>query len=231
MIDANKVKYFWEMRGEQFSKIPFESIANLEENPELLALKVKIETEQVLPRLQLHDRLTILDLGAGVGQWAFRFAPHVKSVTAVEYSKSLANIGIKKLHDNKIDNVKFVISPAENFNTNELFDVIFVSGLFVYMNDDQVEKLIPKFSKWVKQGGIVFLRDGVSILNIRHCIKDNFSSVLKTNYSALYRTRDEYVNLFACNDFSLIEDRQMFDEGCPLNKYPETRLWYYIFRR
>jgi len=68
-------------------------------------------------------------------------------------------------------------------------------------------------------------------LNIRHCIKDNFSSVLKTNYSALYRTRDEYVNLFACNDFSLIEDRQMFDEGCPLNKYPETRLWYYIFRR
>lgn len=231
MIDENKVKFFWEMRGEQSSKVPFESIGNLEEDPELLALKVKLEIEQVLPKLQLNDKLTILDLGAGVGQWTFRFAPYVKHVTAVEYSESLANIGIKKLYDSGVSNVKFVISPAEYFNTNEQFDVVFVSGLFVYLNDSQALKLMSNFSNWVKPGGMVFLRDGTSILNGRYYIKDRYSPVLKTNYSAIYRTRDEYLNFFICNGFTLIEDKQMFDEGCPLNKYHETRLWYYIFQK
>ena len=30
--------------------------------------------------------------------------------------------------------------------------------------------------------------------------------------------------------FDLIEDENMFDDGCPLNKYPETRLRIYRFR-
>jgi ubiquinone/menaquinone biosynthesis C-methylase UbiE len=230
MIDANKVKYFWEMRGKQFYKLPFESIANLEEDSELLALKVKLETEQVLPRLQLHDKLTVLDLGAGVGQWTFRFAPHVQYVTAVEYSSSLANIGIKKLHDDKIGNVQFIISPAEEFESLEQFDIVFISGLYVYLTDGQVERLMSKFSNWVKPGGMIFLRDGTSTLNGRYYIQDRYSPVLKTNYSAVYRTREEYLIFFVNNGFVLAEDGQMFDEGCPLNKYPETRLRYYIFR-
>jgi hypothetical protein len=82
---------------------------------------------------------------------------------------------------------------------------------------------------FVKPGGTVFLRDGTSIRQQRHEICDRYSELLKANYSAIYRTRSEYLELFRAKGFQCIEDGQVFSEGCPLNKYPETRLRYYIF--
>jgi ubiquinone/menaquinone biosynthesis C-methylase UbiE len=142
MIDAGNVKRFWEARGNKLGEVPFESIANLEEDPKLLELKMKLEQERVLPLLPLRPEATLLDLGAGVGQWTFRFAPLVRRVVAVEYSASLAEIGRKEAARRGTHNVDFVVSPAEAFETEERFDIVFVSGLFVYLTDPQCERLM-----------------------------------------------------------------------------------------
>lgn len=229
MLNPNKIKNFWENRGTKYQKIPFESISNLEECPELLQEKIDIEKTQVLPRLHLHADQTVLDLGAGVGQWTFRFAPLVKKVVAVEYASTQVKLAKKTLLQNKIFNVKYIESPAEDFETNEKFDLIFISGLFVYMIDEQVSKLLPKLRNWIKPKGIIFLRDGTSILQTRYIIEDKFSENLKSEYSAIYRTRNEYLELFNAAGYNLLEDDQMFPEGFRLNKYPETRLRFYSF--
>jgi hypothetical protein len=80
-------------------------------------------------------------------------------------------------------------------------------------------------------GGTLLLRDGTSILpGRRHEIDNRFSQHLQEYYSAIYRTREEYVALFAREGLELVLDGQMFKEPSPLNKYPETRLRYYVFR-
>ncbi|WP_323018057.1 hypothetical protein [Castellaniella sp.] len=74
------------------------------------------------------------------------------------------------------------------------------------------------------------LRDGMGVAG-RHEINDRFSEHLKEQYSATYRTRDEYVRQFESVGLSLLRDENMFLEGHPLNKYPETRLHLFLFER
>lgn len=228
MIDPDKVKSFWETRSEKLGKLPFESIANLEEKPELLDLKIKLEQECILPLLPLTAQSNVLDLGAGVGQWTFRFAPLVKHVTAVEYMDSLANIGRQEVKKRGLTNVEFITSAAENFLSTNRFDVIFISGLFVYLNPDQAAQLMQHLPQLLQKNGTLLVRDGTSILSDAHHINNRYSTILNEQYSAFYRTRDQYAAMFEQAGFHLAQDGQVFEEGCPLNKFPETRLRYYL---
>jgi ubiquinone/menaquinone biosynthesis C-methylase UbiE len=229
-IDPSKVKDFWERRGEKLGSVPFESIANLEEKPDLLELKTRLEQECILPLLPLDQGATVLDLGAGVGQWTFRIAPRVRRIVAVEYAKALVAIGRTEAQKREARNVEFVVSPAESFRTNEQFDAVFISGLFVYLTDEQAAGLMANLLRLVRPGGRLILRDGTSILRQRHQITDRFSEILKAHYSAIYRTAEEYRALFTAAGFALEREGQVFPEGCELNKFRETRLCYYVFR-
>lgn len=229
-LDPSKVKNFWERRGEKLGAVPFESIANLEEKPELLALKTRLEQECILPLLPLDQGATVLDLGAGVGQWSFRIAPRVRRVVAVEYAEALAAIGRAEAQKREARNVEFVVAPAESFRAREPFDAVFISGLFVYLTDEQAARLMANLPALVRPGGRLVLRDGTSILRQRHQITDRFSDILKAHYSAIYRTAEEYRTLFTAAGFALEREGQVFPEGCALNKFPETRLRYYVFR-
>lgn len=231
MIDKKSVKDFWDSRAKTYGKLPFESIANLEQDPQFLELKMRLESEKVFGWMGDLTGLKVLDLGAGVGQWTFRFQERrARSVTAVEYSKPLADIGREKVSKDKIDNIEFVVSPAEEFRTQSTFDVIFISGLFVYLNDDQASLLVDNLPAACGPDTVIFLRDGTG-RSERYLIDNKPSEHLGTNYSAIYRTKEEYQALFDRMGFDLIKDENMFDEGVPLNKYPETRLRLYQFVR
>ena len=229
MIDKDSVKRFWDGRAKTYQELPFESIANLEQDPDNLNLKIRLESEKVFSWLGNVDGRSVLDLGAGVGQWSFRFAARGASiVTAVEYSEALAQIGRKEARNQGIDDVEFLVSPAEAFVAKRKYDIVFISGLFVYLNDDQVDELIGNLPKATNEDTIILLRDGTG-LERRHVIDNKLSTHLGTHYSAVYRTRDEYKKIFENMGYALEQDENMFDEGVPLNKYPETRLRVYRF--
>jgi len=231
MLDPLKVKDFWEKRVEASKLVAFESIANLEEDPENLKLKIKDETDKVFSWLPDIKGKRIVDLGAGVGQWSFRFSERkAKMVTAVEFTDSLSKIGIDEVSRRKCSNVEFVVAPAEKFQSEKQYDVIFISGLFVYLNDDQADLLIKNLLSLCHPDTVVLLRDGTGIES-RHEIDNQFSDHLKSNYSATYRTREQYKELFENAGFVLSKDENMFPEGHPLNKYEETRLRLFLFRR
>ncbi len=231
MLDPVKIKKFWENRAQALESVTFEGVANLEEDPENVKLKIKDETKKVFDWLPEIKGKRIVDLGAGVGQWTFRFSDRdAELVTAVEFTESLSNIGIKEAERRNCKNVEFVVSPAEKYSAEEKYDIIFISGLFVYLNDDQADILINNIPSLCHQNTIILLRDGTG-LDGRHEINDQFSDHLQSNYSATYRTREQYKLLFEKAGFSLIRDENMFPEGHPLNKYKETRLCLYLFER
>lgn len=231
MIDANKVKQFWEGRAGKYRRIAFESLANLEHDEKNLKVKIDDESKKVFGWLPDLTGLSILDLGAGVGQWTFRFADRGASrVVAVEYAQGLAEIGQKEAQKRGYSNVEFRVSPAEEFDTHEQFDVVFISGLFVYLTDSQCEKLMTRLGRFVRAGGRLVLRDGTGTPT-RYEINDRHSEHLGESYSATYRTRDDYVALMESVGLTRERDENMFPDGHQLNKYPETRLRLYAFRR
>jgi SAM-dependent methyltransferase len=231
MLDPVKVQRFWESRAEAEGRVAFESIANLEQDTTNLQRKICDETEKVFGWLPPLEGLRVLDLGAGVGQWTFRFAERgAARIVGVEYAAGLARIGREEAQRRHMDNVEFVVSSAEAFETDEAFDLVFISGLFVYLNDDQAERLLARLPSLVRPGGVLMLRDGTGI-GVRHEINDRYSEHLGTQYSATYRTRDQYVDALQACGLHCSRDENMFPEGHPLNKYPETRLRLYQFRK
>lgn len=229
MIDAEKVRNFWEGRAATYQKVAFESIANLEQNAENLRLKIDDETRKVFSWLPSLSQLSVLDLGAGVGQWSFRFADRGASrVLAVEYASGLAELGRQEAAAHQLDQVEFVVSPAEHFDTAEVFDLIYISGLCVYLNDDQLDLLLGRVSRFVKPGGLIMLRDGTSIQG-RYELNNVYSQHLDEHYSAVYRTVDDYVDRFEAMGLQLLRHENMFPEGHALNKYAETRLHLFLF--
>ena len=224
------IKSFWEARGTKYNKVPFESLSNFEEDPQILNERITAEKHLVFSKLLLNQEQTVLDLGAGVGQWAFRFAPLVHHIVAVEFAASQIDIAKQEQVKREIDNIHFVHSPAEKFVSSKQFDIIFISGLIIYLNDKQLSKLIHNVKNMLKTDGIVFLRESTSVLEERYEIIDQYSEALKTNYSATYRTAGEINSLFEISGFKKLEDGQIFTEGSILNKFPETRLKYYVFK-
>lgn len=231
MLDPVKVHSFWEGRAAALGRVAFESIANLEQDPENLRLKIEDETAKVFDWLPPLSKLRVLDLGAGVGQWAFRFAQRgAARVVAVEYAAGLVRIGRAEARRRHFDQVDFVESAAEHFMAHEPFDLVFISGLFVYLNDDQARVLLERLPALVRPGGTLLLRDGTGIQG-RYEIDDRPSDHLGENYSATYRTREQYVAAFEARGFTCLRDEDMFAAGHPLNKYPQTRLRLYEFAR
>ena len=78
--------------------------------------------------------------------------------------------------------------------------------------------------------GTILLRDGTG-LEKRHQIKNQFSESLQLEYSATYRTNDEYEDLFSKHGFELVSSDDMFKADSPLNKWKETRLRLYEFKK
>ncbi len=229
MIDSKKVKQFWDGRASSYKKVAFESVANLEQDPENLKRKIDDESAKVFSWLPDLTGLSILDLGAGVGQWSFRFAQRgACRVLAVEYAEGLVEIGRQEAQRRGTDTVEFVASPAEQFCTSERFDLVFISGLFVYLTDEQASMLLKNVGGFVAKGGHLMLRDGTGISG-PYEINDRHSEHLGEKYSATYRTRDQLVAMMESCGVTLLNDENVFPEGHPLNKYPDTRLRLFLF--
>jgi len=230
-LDQAEVRRFWDAQARKLGATAVaSSVTNLEEDPELVAEKVAHERRRVREFLPLDPGASLLDLGAGIGAWSLYLAPFVARVVAVEYNEAFVRFGREEQARGGIGNVEFVVSPAEAFTTAEPFDLVFISGLMIYLNDGAALRLMRNLRALVRPGGAVVLRDGTGV-PARHEINDRFSEALQARYSAVYRTREEYVALFREAGCALEADDDMFPEGHRLNKYPETRLRLYRFVR
>jgi len=229
-LNSENIKGFWDKRAEKYENKKSFSITNLEEDERIQKLKIILERKKIFKLLKLNSHLKVIDLGSGIGAWSILFAKKCNQVVAVEYSQKMIDIAKQLAKKKSINNIEFICENVLDFKTRQKFDVIFISGLLIYILDEEIGKLLKNIYEYSKTGTILLLRDSTGISG-RHEIIQEYSEALKTNYSALYRTRSEYIEFFERIGYSLIFDEDMFDEGSPLNKWKETRLRIYLFKQ
>jgi len=231
-VDKKKVRTFWSERARSSSsKLPCqETYVTFENDAELISMRAEIETKLVNSELRLTKNDVVVDLGAGNGRYSLFFAPKVQKVVAVEFTDEFASSIRKQAAASHINNIEVLNMSAEDFCRDDSADVVFVSMLLHYLDDEQYRRTVSNISRTLKRGGILFFFETVSLLDDEFFI-DKFSEDLNADYTSLYRTAKQYADSFCEKGFALKEVFPVFEDGSVLNKRLETRLYCFIFER
>lgn len=136
----------------------------------------------------------VLDLGSGIGHWAEYFAGRFARVVAVESSdvfhetlavRARTNARITAVHGNALE-----------FESNEQFDLIFLGGLLMYLNDEDVIRLLQRLLPLLRPGGIVLCREST--------VRDG-KETREGEYQATYRSVAVYESLFEQSSLACVQ--------------------------
>jgi SAM-dependent methyltransferase len=131
----------------------------------------------------------VLDLGCGNGFWAEYFARRFSRVVAVEASSPLVEALEERC--SPYSNVTLVHCDVMLFEPEDQFDLVFLGGMLMYLNDEDVILLLDKMIPFLRPGGIVLCRE----TTVR-----KGTTTRHGDYQAVYRSVADYERIFsACN--------------------------------
>ena len=201
---------------------------NLESDAEKSKTKFIYEKKRLESIIRYNPKWNLVDLGGGVGLWTEYFAKKISKVVLVEREEKFICLAKRNI---KNKNIEFIQSDVTAFNAKlNSFDVVFISGVTLYLDDEFLISMMNKVKKYLKPNGIFIHRDAYGI-NKKFLLNKKQSENLKLEYSAVYRTKNEYDNIFINKyNFEKIYDEDMYPDETKLNVRKETKLRIAIYK-
>ncbi len=206
---ANFIRKFWQKRNEVI------------EDPRI-ATHFKdddaIHYDFNLVKQFCHKNKSLLDLGAGACTLANMLSESVREIMAVDFSESL----MKKVKSPS--NVYKVIADLRNFYVKTTFDIILLFGVMNYFFcEKEIFSLYDNIKKMMNKNSMLIVKHQMGIRET--VVIDNYSEEIKDHYIAIYRQRDEEVNLLK----KIFKVTQIIDIYPPsLNKWENTHFYALI---
>jgi SAM-dependent methyltransferase len=132
----------------------------------------------------VHQRGRVLDVGCGAGTWSEIFAKRYKTVIGIEQSSLMLKAAKKRTAH--LSNVKILEGDGRHDLPEGPFDMIFLGGLCMYLNDDDVMALLKALKKRLNEGGSIILRESTLHQGV---------SLSQGEYQAVYRSVSLYHQL------------------------------------
>ncbi len=140
------------------------------------------------------DSGAVLDLGCGAGAWVEIFANRYESVIGVERSPLMAEAARKRVAH--LPNARIMQGDTRKDLPEGPFDMIFLGGLCMYLNDADVVELLRSLKLRLGGQGSIILREST----VRQGML-----LAKGEYQAVYRSVELYGQLFEDAGFSPAE--------------------------
>ena len=227
-VHSADIRGFWEERAKRYKQQDLVNVSNLEADAELALEKHLQEHKVLMDYMRPEAGQYILDLGAGHCAWAAVFARIVAHVDAVEYADGMVELAHQNIEAEALNNITLHHCAAQEFDSDRSYDTVLLSGLTIYLSDDELSMLLRQIRGYLRPGGRIVLRDGTA-RETPFTIRNRYSEELGANYSAHYRTAAQYIDWFTEHGFSVKRHQNMFPDGSPLNKRKETILRVYEF--
>ena len=229
-IDNNSTKEFWENRANNINNLQTVLLGSdktgIEQNTRNEHEKLIVES--VVKQIQNPK---ILDIGCGIGRWAENLINQFDSYTGVDFSEGFIDYASKKFSDN--ENIKFYNNSILNLDKEILdsnFNFIICTGVLMYVNDTNLSKFFKTLKKMTNTCNIqnIYIQESISIMDNRLTLNQFESKDLKTNYNAIYRTKQEYEEYFKTNKFDIIKTDLLLDNKSGARE--ETNAQYWILK-
>lgn len=233
-LNPQAVESFFTERAKRFNpEHPLTAVLYQDKNPALAEKRDAYEKNFALPLLKLTGTENILDIGCGIGRWASLIHPHVKLYNGMDFSAGLIDIARKQLQK---PNVHFHVAGAEDLHFDSVmqfapYNRMLIAGLMIYLNDDQIVKLLKGMLTNADNDCLVYLREPLA-LDTRLTLNEFWSDELTSSYSAIYRTEAELRVLID----SVLSGHVASYEFLPLyaddhlNNRAETKQFYSLLR-
>lgn len=234
-IDSNDVLDFFESRATDKNN-SHHLVMTMYQSVELAIARDNHEKSLIIPKLQLSANSNILDIGCGNGRWYASLQDDKLFYTGIDFSPSLIAIAKNKYIQN--NRCRFYVKKATDIhpeltaNTGTPFTHIIISGVLLYLNDEEIVLLFQRLDKITQSGTIIYIREPIATES-RLTLKEHWSEELQSQYSAIYRTSKELLSLLSLADnefpYEEIYSGHVFPEH--LNNRNETQQHYYILKK
>ena len=149
------------------------------------------------------DRLAVpggacLDVGCGVGVWLEVLAKRFARVQGIDLSGAMVASAQARMARLGLDHVQVDRKSVLELDAASRYDLIFVGGVLMYLNDDVVESMIQRLGEMLTPGGVLILRESTSSPETWYRDKPIAPglhadpSAPRPPYKAIYRTPESY---------------------------------------
>ena len=108
----------------------------------------------------LHDRMTLLSIGSGLGDYELALAPLVQRIVSVELSPVAATEARRRIDAAGISNVEIITGAIDDQAfAPATFDVVYAMGVFHHFLPAQRTALLARITPWIVPGGWLYVRD------------------------------------------------------------------------
>jgi len=133
----------------------------------------------------VHNPGRVLDVGCGAGTWTEIFARRYNTVMGIEQSSLMLKVARERVAC--LPNVKILEGDGRHDLPEGSFDMIFLGGLCMYLNDSDVTTLLHSLKSRLVKGGAIILRESTVHQGV---------SLSRGEYQAVYRSVNRYRQLF-----------------------------------
>lgn len=193
-IDNNSTKEFWQKRANNINNLQTVLLGsdNTGSEQNIRNENEKRIVEKIVEKIQNPG---ILDIGCGIGRWAENLQNKFEYYVGVDFSEGFINYASKKFTN--FSNVKFYNNSILNLDKDILtsrFNLIICTGVLMYINDENISNIFKAFRQVSPE--YLYIQESISLMEGRLTLNKFESKDLKTDYSAIYRTKQEYEEYF-----------------------------------
>lgn len=229
-INHEKIRDFFEKRFDKDHPLSSVMLRNSEDH----IAENRNHNEKILMDRLLADAkkpLSVLDIGCGMGRWATNLLDRIAVYDGVDFTTSYVDASNELFKD--YPHIRFYQGLASEIDQQPLqlahYDLIIIAGLLIYMNDNDVNKLMNITDQLLADDGMFYIRESISVIDQRLTLKDFHSDELNADYNAIYRTTAEYEKIFDTHlhHLKLQSSGLMLDKTLGAREETNQRHWFF----
>lgn len=234
-IDTKEVQNFYNKRAAAAASGDIGTVLLGNSDPQFRNQRNVFDRDYILPMLDVGPETRVLDIGCGIGRWAGFILPHCGFYCGVDFSSEMIRVAKQVCRDLGGNSALYCMPAAEAAGQNAdfyggRFDRVIINGVLMYINDPDAELILRQLPDLLAEHCTLYLHDTVG-LKERLTLNAFPSDALQSSYSAIYRTPEEYMELYAPlfdAGFSVMKREFIPDTG---DHYSDTGRYYFILKR
>lgn len=237
-INSDNTKFFYDSRARAVESMsnPYVSVLLGDQFADRAEKWDRYEKDFVLPMLAVSKDDNVLDIGCGIGRWAETLIPICGHYTGIDLSSCMIDVAKKRcVFDNcdyRFINASFTDIADGNIRFDRKFSKVIDAGVFMYINDDVLAKGLDVLSDNLTDKCVVYFED-TACFSTRLTLDGVYSESLKSNYNAIYRTPDEYMEIYSVllRKGFVLEHKDFFPDFEGGQGSSETSPHFFVFKR